>query len=325
MADELHEVQPGDLITADFMNALIRAVKNLSTGPGGGVSVPNLFGRTLRDAKTVLAAAGSQLSLGVVVDAFGLVVNPSDATNDLRMVINQTPPAGTVAFSGSSVALVLAAKPSAGQAPANPPTITQIVRANSSPPETTIPAGTEMQIIGQDFDVVSGNNIVKLNEVALPPPSAASTRFVLYVQVPTAGIPGFPPTGPMQVNVTVTTPAGGTSQARQATISPPQATPTPQITGITPNPGVLGNTITITGNNFGLATAGVSVLFSISLGGNPIIAQPGNVQPTSITVTVPEISQVRNSEFPVTIQIQVRIAGETTVTSSAFPHAISRS
>jgi hypothetical protein len=184
-----------------------------------------------------------------------------------------------------------------------------------------IPAGTEAQIVGANFDPIPANNVVRINGVTLPPPSPASTRFVLYVTIPATGIPGFPPAGEMPVDVTVQTPTGGMSGVGRATVLPPTSQQAPQISSISPDPGLLQQPLTIGGSNLGSSAQEVQVFFSVSLASPPITAVPTSVQPNVLTVNVPEIPQVRSSSFPVTIQVQVRV-GE--LTSAAFPHAFSK-
>jgi hypothetical protein len=107
MADELNEVQPGDRITANLINTLIRRVKN----PGGGegtVAVPNVFGLNLGVARNNLGAAG--LTVGTVLDTGGANIDVNNSANHLRLVLNQVPEPGTFVTSGQAVSLTVTAQ-----------------------------------------------------------------------------------------------------------------------------------------------------------------------------------------------------------------------
>jgi hypothetical protein len=83
------------------------------------------------------------------------------------------------------------------------------------------------------------------------------------------------PAGNGTVDVTITTPAGTSpvTGADQFTY-----TPAPAVTGVNPNQGTAGDTVTIQGNGFTGLT---------NLGFGPVSVQPTEVTDTEITVTVP--------------------------------------
>jgi hypothetical protein len=107
MADELNEVRPGDRITAELINTLIRRVKN----PGGGegtISVPNVFGLNLGVARNSLTGAG--LTVGSVLDTSGASVDHNATPNHTRLIINQVPEPGAYLSSGQAVSLTVTAQ-----------------------------------------------------------------------------------------------------------------------------------------------------------------------------------------------------------------------
>jgi hypothetical protein len=104
----LQDVKPGDLITADLMNELVKSIKGLEAKVGAGgnlVATPDVFGKLLPEARTTLNAAGSHVKLGDVYDASGISIDP--LATDSRRVLAQFPPPGQLTSEGSSVRLVV--------------------------------------------------------------------------------------------------------------------------------------------------------------------------------------------------------------------------
>lgn len=72
-------VRPGDLITAEFMNRLLRRVAQLenalaSVEAGKPVGVPNFFGMSLFDAAEAVRQTGGNLVMGRVLNVLGTSV-----------------------------------------------------------------------------------------------------------------------------------------------------------------------------------------------------------------------------------------------------------
>ncbi len=297
MNDDLHdlnEVLPGDLITAEFINTLIRYVKGLSVG--GPVEVPSFFSRTLRDAKSLLLLPGNQLTLGTVLDAAGFVVDPSQSVNDGRLIINQVPPPNSRVAVNTGVHLVLAAA-GGGTVPQPAPKIT------SFNPLTT-PIGGEVQIVGENFALSRSDNKVTFDGVDAGVPSALSSLHSLFVVVPT-GIPNAPsqPGQQKTVTVTVTTPQG--SASAQTVILPPLPQPLPQITPFAQNFfGHLGKPLIINGQNFGSDLGAIRVFFDgTPAGGVP--PDPSSTLPTKLNVTIPNTINVPGTSkiFAITVRV----------------------
>src|SRR4051812_31542547 len=106
MAD-MPEVKPGDLITAEQMNAMIRAINTLNqqAASTGTVTVPVLIGLSIGAMRTLLALPGTQLTVGVILDATGIQLDALDSKVQSRLVINQMPPAGNKVLPGTTVTL----------------------------------------------------------------------------------------------------------------------------------------------------------------------------------------------------------------------------
>jgi hypothetical protein len=89
-------VQSGDLITAEWMNRLLRRLALLelfvrhARPAGGGAGDPfSVFGKPLSDAVRIIIAAGNDFSLGKVLDVYGMVVQTTAPGTGARIVIGQ--------------------------------------------------------------------------------------------------------------------------------------------------------------------------------------------------------------------------------------------
>jgi hypothetical protein len=281
MAQIPSPVQRGDLITAEWMNQwrdkLIEIdglVQQLSGSVGSGtVTVPNVFGRTLSAARAILTQPAQQLALGSVIDAFGVLVNPSQAGAGALVVLSQVPVAGARTFPGAAVNLVVAAQPGSSSQPAVPPQINQIVPGSQT-------VGGPIQIRGSGFQgSASGVTLDNIPAQVL----ATSTITTLFLTVP-PGIPGAP-TAPGQagkpgVVVTVTNP-DATFATSTMTVTAPLANPLTLGT-ITPNPASGLVAVTIPGAGFSTTAAQNQVRFD-----GVLAAVPSSATATQLVVTVP--------------------------------------
>jgi hypothetical protein len=301
MADEqLNEVQPGDLITARLINAIIRLLKDLELKLGGPVTVPNLYGETLGNARTVLTTGTPPLGLGpVLLDSNGLSVNPTHPDNQFRRVIGQVPPAGARVVGNSLVSLLIAGEPSS-TTPTNGPEITGFLPGS-------IPMGEEVQILGKNFASQPGNNLVRFNGVPITgTPSVRSTTFSLYVIVPT-GIPNVPTTpGATPVNVTVTVVNQTTGKQVESTtlkVGPSTGIVKPVITGVSPTNPRVNTQIVITGTGFTSDASPVRVFFGDEPTGG---VAPTQSSATSLTLTVPtNLSGTGSVDKQFVVRVQV--------------------
>ena len=132
---------------------------------------------------------------------------------------------------------------------------------NSLTPTSGLP-GTQVVIAGQNFGNTQGTGTVTFNGASATPTSWSNNSIA--VAVPTNAT-----TGPV-----VVTARGQASSGTQFTV-------TPQISGVTPGSGVVGTSVTVSGNNFG-ASQGTSTLTF-----NGVSATPTSWANTSITAPVP--------------------------------------
>ncbi len=128
---------------------------------------------------------------------------------------------------------------------------------------TSGPAGTPVTITGTNFGPTQGASFVNIGGVTATPTNWNQTSIVAPV-----------PSGATTGNVTVTV-GGVTSNAVPFTVT------SPSISGLSPNNGPAGTSVTITGTNFG-ATQGTSTVTF-----NGTTATPTSWSATSIAVSVP--------------------------------------
>src|SRR5947208_3101711 len=138
-----------------------------------------------------------------------------------------------------------------------PPSITSL-----SP--TSAPVGISVTIAGSNFGASQGTSTITFNGTSATPTSWSNTSIV--VPVPTGAT-----TGNVVVNVN-----GLASNGVAFTVLPP-----PNITNINPSAARVGNSMTITGTNFGATQGTSTVTFNLTP------ATPTNWSATSITVPVP--------------------------------------
>lgn len=273
MADPT-EVQPGDLITADLWNALVRKLNSLQPSQGPtGVSVPSVFGLTLFDARAALTLPGLQLSLSQVIDAFGLSVNASDSANAQRRVIAQAPPGGSRVDVGTGVSLVVAAVPSTGGSTGGGPPVIATLPG-------TAQATSFITIIGSNFDTPFSNNKVTFD--GIQGAVQGGTALALSVQIP-SNIPGLPVSGGQKagVQVVVANHFNQVSNTLTMTVQSPPARVL-HIDSLSPAETSLGSPLTIKGSGFGTDVNAIKVLFDA---GTP--TAPSTVSDTQLQVTIP--------------------------------------
>lgn len=287
MIDLFDEVQPGELITAERMNLLLKEVKGLKdalgslqgTVVGGPSVVPSVFGNKLSDAKLIFAQPTIKLNVGVVIDALGTVVNSSLADAQPRVIIGQSPPPGARVAVGTPVNLVLAALASAVGGGTGGPKAPVIDGFSNT--ETKI--GAPVTILGKNFDPVRSNNKVTFAGVDAGTPTIDSSEEALFVTVPT--VPGIPPKKSVEVKVTVLT--TGLSGTRGHVVDAPLAQPRPAIdTSQTSTTVVTGGEMTVKGSNFSSTPANNKVVFNGTIEVSPK-AGAGTSTPDTIIVVVP--------------------------------------
>lgn len=318
MSLNIREFRPGEIITAFDINSLVTVLQNhdaqlqqLGSLPAGPVTVPVLFGRTLGEARAILAALSQPLTLGIVIDAFGNLVDAFASTTQSRIVLNQIPAAGSRTTAGVPVNLVVAAQSSGGGSGGpTPPQITSVV-------PNPVRVGAQLEILGQNFAVLNTDNNVRIGGVSVTP-SPLSNVGLLRVTVPT-GIPGVP-TVPGQpglagVQIVVTTAAGQATTT--CTVDPPSATPVPAIGSFNPTVGIVGNTLTITGSNFSSTAANNQIVFD----GVPVPATSASATQLVVTIptTIPGLGQAGDDRQ--NVPVIVRVGG---VSSPAVPLRIRR-
>jgi hypothetical protein len=298
MADLPDEVLPGELISSEWINSLLAKLGELDTKvqqlsgsiSTGTVTVPNVFGQTLATARAIITLPAQQLTLGVVYDAYGSIVNPNQAGKGTLRVLAQIPAAGAKVNSGTAMSLVVAATPSATPAAPIKPII------NSLTPSLILPVGSQVEIKGSNFDVSPANNIITFGGVlaAGGPNSDSNTVSLKGVVVPTEiddAPTVFGQASKTNVPIVVNTPLGGASEPFMCTIAAPPAVPLSNISTITPSPAFLGGQMTITGTGFA-PQAGQNL---VEFDNNPSLRMPGT------TPTQPAGSPPGTLRFNVTV------------------------
>jgi hypothetical protein len=286
MPNPLTEVEPGQLITSALWNSLCDTVIDLETQvqqltgsiSTGNSIVPELFGRTLKQAKSLLGVPALQLTPGFVIDAFGTPVDISLPASDNLIVIGQMPVAGARVNPGSSVNLAVSASQSAGTPAVKPPKINTF---NPSP----VPAGTEVTIGGENFSS-DKTEITTLTFDGVAAPVSSSTPTTIKAVVPKTMLNGPNKVGdPTRNNVNVHLVVKGNATDGTCSVSAPVSdTPSPHIDSITPNPGVFTADLNIIGTGFSSSPQDHRVKFS----GKPVDGViPKAATPTQLTVSLP--------------------------------------
>jgi hypothetical protein len=145
-----------------------------------------------------------------------------------------------------------------------PPTITSIT-------PTSGVVGASVTIAGTNFGPTQGSSTVTFNGAAATPTSWSATSIVVPV-----------PPGATTGNVVVTVGAVPSSGWLFT------VTPTPSISGISPNPAPIGTPVTIAGTNFGSSQGSSTVTF------NGTAATPSSWSATNIVVPVPSAATTGN-------------------------------
>lgn len=309
MAAIIDTIRPGDVISSDLMAriiALLNAHDLALGGAGGALAIPNLFGRTVTEARLMLQL--QQLALGSVVDIFGAIVNPNSSASGSLVVLNQVPIAGAGTIVGAAVSLVVSGSGGGGGPVPLTPLINQIMQASAR-------AGETIEIRGSGFaGALAGVTFAGIAGTVL----GTSNLTRLFVTVP-AGIPGAPalPGDPplASLSLRVANPGGAFATSTIA-ISPPLANPL-TVTGV--GPALVGSPVTITGTGFS-TTANQNV---VNFGGVNA-GVPSAASTTQLTVTVPNgIPGLVLPGDSVTVNLHVTRTTDSAV-SNDFPMLVDR-
>jgi hypothetical protein len=201
MAELPKKVVEGELIKSDWVNSLLEKlgelnakVIQLSAGiPAGTVTVPNVFGKTLFQARQILTLPSLKLTLGNVLDSNGASINAQSPGSFSLNVLGQYPVPGAKATPGSAVNLLVAGKAeSAPSPPSKAPTITGFS-------DDKTPIGELVDIVGTNFALDKDDNDVTFKNI--PAQVLTGTNLELTVRVP--NIPGLPESGGNGVAVVV--------------------------------------------------------------------------------------------------------------------------
>jgi hypothetical protein len=295
------QVRPGDLISSDLMNAIL---ERLSQMGGGGVSgtqvVPNVFGAFLGDARAAILQPGRQLMLGFTFDITGAAIDPLSSANFNLIVLNQSPPGGSLVAPNTQVNLVVSQQLAGGGGGTTPPpTITRTETVGGTA-ATSFAVNGSLAIVGTNFSATASQNTVTFDgtpgTVASDP--ADPTRR-LIVNVPT-GIPGAPvnPGDAPKAGVVLSVRRlGGEPVTTTVTITAPVANQ-PTIATVNPATQFENQNVTITGTNFA-ANAQVRVRGTLAT----IVGTP---TATTIVFTVPDFGDITPGT-PVTASLVVTI------------------
>jgi len=283
MAELPDEVMPGELISSEWFNLLLAKIGELDAQveqlsgslPAGTVTVPNVFGKPLSEARQIIGLPALQLALGNVFDAFGASINPNVVSSFGLTVLGQYPVPGAKAMPGSAVNLVVAAVPGSGTpTPSQAPTITGFIQ-----PQT--PIGEIVEIIGTNFVMPIDDNTVTFGNVPTEP-LFGSNILSLIVKVPD-GIPNAPNEGQPGVPVTVRVEtANGNDTAQHIILPPLEGPPPPTITlPVIPAIPVVNQQMTINGANFAPIVQQNIIHF------DAITVPASTASPTQLRVVVP--------------------------------------
>jgi len=297
MATIVDDVRPGDIISSDLMRRIVKMLNEHEVklgGSPGGIVVPNLFGKTVAQAKVILPL--QQLTLGVLVDTDGTSVDPNAAGADARLVLGQVPAAGQGTFLGGSVDLLVAGTGSGSGGGS----VVALAFNNIDP--ATGPVNSQVELQGSGFGSGLAANTVTFDGVASPV-LAGSTTTRLLVNVP-PGIPGAPtaPAQPSKPNVVVQVRriSDGATLSRTMTVSAPLANPL-AITSFVPGSATGLIEITIKGTGFSTTKADFEVQFDTAK------ATPNSSTATQLKVTIPSgIPGLNTAGDSKTVKVQVK-------------------
>jgi IPT/TIG domain len=301
------QVQPGEVISSDLLNAILDELARLggTVGPGGTQIVPNVFGTLLGDARAMILQPARQLALGFTYDVSGAAIDPLAAANFNLIVLSQSPPPDARVAPNTPVNLVVSRAGSGTTPTTQPPTISR-TETPTGTVTTSFPVNAPMVIVGTNFSATASQNTVTLNNVpaTVSADPADPTRRLLVVVPP--GIPGAPvnPGDPALPNVTVRVQTPAATQATTTiTITAPVAGQ-PTISSVTPATQTENSNITIAGTNFA-ATAQVLIRGT----GAPIVTRTS----TEIVATVPNFADIlQGAVIPVSLTVLVPGVGEAT-------------
>lgn len=326
------EVKPGELISSEWINDLLAKLAELdaqvqllagSVGTGS-IVVPDLFGRTLTQARQILTLPAQQLSLGSLVDAVGANVNPNSAEAGALIVIGQYPVPGARSVPGGAVSLLLSATPGAG----GPPTSQSPTIGGFSPEPA--PAGAIVTIVGTNFLAARASNIVTIG--GLPVAAEFGSNFLqLLVRVPTnlPGAPATPEDDDVEFPVIVNTGIGTPASAMLTVTAPPAGPAAPALTAVNNiAPGVfqptVGQSVEILGQNFSSTSLENLIHF-----GATATAPAQTATPTRLTVIIPNIPEITGPTAGVNIgfRVGIRVGGEgpeVRISAPPFPVLVQR-
>jgi hypothetical protein len=286
------QVQSGELISAELMNAILGELARLggSVVPSGSQVVPNLFGTFLGDARVTILQPARQLQLGFTFDVSGAAVDPLAAANFKLIVLNQSPAAEARVAPQTPVNLVVSRSgvgsgSGPGPGPGLPPTITRTETAVGVA-TTSFAVNGSMVIVGANFSATASENTVTFDgtpATATPDPGDPMRRLSVLVPV---GIPNAPvnsgDAAKVGVVVSVQTLVGSPATTTITVTAPVAGTPT--IASLSAASPFEGDDLTITGTNL-VATAQVLIrgVTAVVVSRNP---------PTTITVTVPQFADI---------------------------------
>ncbi|MCO6435109.1 PASTA domain-containing protein [Nitrosomonas nitrosa] len=293
-------VKPGDLITADLINALldeIALLQEIGERPGTQV-VPNVFGTFLRDARALITQPARQLTLGFIFDVSGAAIDPFASQNANLIVLNQSPAADARVLPNTPVNLVVSQSTSSSTPTEPAPTITRLETVTGTV-TTSFPVNATMVIVGANFSANAAQNVVRFDGIpatVIMDPTDPTRR--LFAVIPT-GIPGAPvaSSDPPKTGVVVMLQIqNGSPVTTNITVSPPLDTQ-PRISGISPTTQFENSNITITGVNFA-ATAQVLIRDVNAT----IVGTPTNNQ---IIATVPDFGFPEGPPVPSSVKVVV--------------------
>jgi hypothetical protein len=206
----LLNVQPGELITAEYINKLIDKINELegqvallSKVSGGGTQlVPSFFGSQLGDALALFQDPSLGLQQGPVLDAAGNVISQFTPEERVRRIIGQTPASGLFVPRGTRVSLLVAGGVAADDGDGTVPEI-RITRLEGGGPDNEFFVGGRVTLVGLNFGTDREDLEATINDTVVPIESvnAFGTRVVVLIP---ESLPNAPGEGDPPLTATVT-------------------------------------------------------------------------------------------------------------------------
>jgi hypothetical protein len=173
-------------------------------------------------------------------------------------------------------------------------------------PSFEVAAGGTLEIHGANFAFPSSLNTVSIDGVPVAAGGflGGGSSLLIRVVVPSSI---SAPAGGRNVVVRVSGPSGVAERLYRILPGVPVTGSPPAISGVSPNPALIGQELVIDGANFSSTAAENHLSFVVTTGGGPVthVVDPANIleaTPARLRITVPDMAEVPPpSPFPVPV------------------------